>query len=194
MEGLSDSVFCISVDPQFNIIDVPLAGLHFLGYSDIKELELQNINVLIPMPSAALHAMIFGELQKTYRDKERFNSIVGIARSEMNQIELNHGTKMAEIMAVLRSPTAIKKVLNKGGEQKRASVYVDMKSDRFVDVYMLPIRDDDVAVHALESRSSLPIDHIVKDESDYHLKGHVEFRGTGAVPALVAALRTIRDL
>jgi hypothetical protein len=79
----SEKLICIKLNPQFKIMSVTKNGLRFLGYSHVKELEFKSISVLIPIPSAALHAQIFAEMQRTYTDKEKFFKISKLGNSSL---------------------------------------------------------------------------------------------------------------
>jgi hypothetical protein len=153
-----ESLICITLTPQFNITGMTKNGLHFLGYSDFKELEFRSIADLIPMPSSALHAQIFAEMQKTYSDKEKYFEIAKIGDSTMN--DRVHATSPAEVLERLEDPHAVKWVMTKSGKQKRAGIYIDMKTDRFVDVYMLPLPESPSG-----SRSASPVPRVASRET-----------------------------
>jgi hypothetical protein len=156
-----ENVICIALNPQFNIINVTNNGTRFLEYKDLRELEFKGIDILIPMPSAALHAKIFAEMQRTYTDKEKYFEIAKLGASAMNNNTSMHlQTKSpVEILERLHEPSAAKWVIANGGKQKRAGICIDMKVDRYCDVYLLPI------YAAFPSPSSLPTPALSRSNS-----------------------------
>jgi hypothetical protein len=134
MDITEDAIICIKIDPQFNIMDMTSNGLRFLGYSSVKELEFQPITVLIPEASAAFHSEIFSECQKTYKNKEKFFEIVKIAGDTMN-VEMHH---KLTVLTNLQNPQSIKSILTSNGNIKRAAIFVDIKPNRYTNLYMYP--------------------------------------------------------
>jgi hypothetical protein len=200
-----ESLICITLNPQFLITNVTTNGLRFLGYSGAKALESQNISVLIPMPAAFLHDRIFSELQKTFTDKQKYIEIVKLGDNSMN--DGVHANTIEDIIERLHDPRAVKKVMTFGGKEKRAAIYIDMKMDRHVSVYLLPIPETPSLSRSASPAPSLceappQIDRGPLIESMLsgsvaavnHEKASDIDRRTASTPALVAVLRAIKEL
>jgi hypothetical protein len=205
MDITEDALICIKIDPQFNIMAMTSNGLSFLGYSSVKELEFQPITVIIPDPSAALHAQIFSECQKTYTNKEKFLGIVKIADRAMNEGTTRPDTR---VLTALQNPQSIKSILTSNGNIKSAAIFVDIKPNRFSDLYMYPC-DGYVPVSPCSSKksdddSSLMLGEMGRvgggsiattDAFIEHGKHLQELMGAReSIPALTSVLREVKKL
>jgi hypothetical protein len=134
-------IICITCDENYNITDVNVTGLKFLGYGNIKELEFKSIATIIPQPSSSLHHQIFKEMSKTFADKSKYFKIVDIADNEMNEMnkcEIAEKEYMKCIIDKLQECTSPKMVLTKDNLEKLACIYIDLLSNRKCNVYMRP--------------------------------------------------------